>query len=189
MTPLFFESYAGRLGDVLQNFEWSRVLFLAQALRDAWCNGSQVFLCGNGGSAANAMHIANDLLYGIAKEDVGIQVSALPSNASIMTCLANDLGYDEVFARQIRVRGKPNDVLIVLSGSGNSPNVVKALRQAKSIGMQTFAILGYSGGKCLEIADHSIHCEVHDMQICEDVQLVVGHMVTQWLVAHPVRRG
>ena len=145
----------------------------------------QVFLCGNGGSAANAMHIANDLLYGIAIGGTGIRVTALPSNTSVLTCLANDLGYDEIFSHQLRVHGTRGDVLVVLSGSGNSANVVKALAQAKDMDMQTFAILGFSGGRCLEIADTAIHFAVDDMQIVEDLQLVVGHMVMQRLRASP----
>ena len=181
MSPIFFEAYASRLEEILRTYDWSRVKMLAEALRGAWNEGHRVFLCGNGGSAANAMHIANDLLFGISKEGMGIRVSALPSNSSIVTCLANDVGYDEIFARQLRVHGEKGDVLIVLSGSGNSPNIVKALQEARVVGMQTFAILGYSGGKCLELADCPIHFPVDDMQVCEDLQLVVGHMTMQWL--------
>jgi D-sedoheptulose 7-phosphate isomerase len=155
-------------------------------MREAWQAGRRVFLCGNGGSAANAMHIANDLLYGIAMKGTGMRVSALPSNGSVVTCLANDLGYDEIFSRQLKVHGEAGDILIVLSGSGNSPNVVKALEQARSLRMKSFAILGYTGGKCLQLADVPIHFSVNDMQICEDLQLIVGHMLMQWLCVNPV---
>jgi D-sedoheptulose 7-phosphate isomerase len=189
MSPASFEVYAGRLGEILQAYDWSRVRILAEALLGAWNNGRRVFLCGNGGSAANAMHIANDLLFGISKEGMGIKVSALPSNSSIVTCLANDVGYDEIFARQIRVQGEKGDVLIVFSGSGNSLNVVKALQEARQVGMQTFAVLGFSGGKCLELADCPIHFPVDDMQLCEDLQLVVGHMMMQWLRSNKTIRG
>lgn len=181
-----FATYAFRLAEILQAYDWSIVQRLAEALRNAWRDGRQVFLCGNGGSAANAMHIANDLLYGVAPNETGIRVSALPSNTSVLTCLANDLGYDEIFSRQIKVQGQKGDVLVVLSGSGNSANVVKALLQAKEIGIETFAILGYSGGKCLKLTDVAIHFPVNDMQISEDLQLVVGHMIMQWLCANPV---
>ena len=76
------------------------------------------------------------------------------------------------------------DLLVVLSGSGNSPNVVRALEQGRALGLTSFAILGFSGGRCLELADHAIHFPVDDMQISEDLQLVVGHMVMQWLYQH-----
>lgn len=181
---LSFVSYAARLADVLQTYDWSKVERLAKAFHHAWRTGRRVYLCGNGGSAANAMHIANDLLYGIAADGAGIRVSALPANSSVLTCLANDLGYDEIFSRQLKVVGEKGDVLLVLSGSGNSPNVVKAIEQAKACGMQTFAVVGFSGGTCLALADVAIHFPVHDMQICEDLQLVIGHMLMQWLCAH-----
>jgi len=180
-----FGNYADRLSRILQAQDWSPVQRLALALRHAWRNGRRVFLCGNGGSAANAIHIANDLLYGIDAKGAGIRVTALPANSSVLTCLGNDLGYDEIFSRQLKVHGEKGDVLLVLSGSGNSPNVVKAIEQAKALGMQTFAILGYSGGKCATLADVPIHFAIDDMQISEDLQLVVGHMLMQWLCANP----
>jgi D-sedoheptulose 7-phosphate isomerase len=86
-----------------------------------------------------------------------------------------------VFAEQIRVKGRPRDVLIALSGSGNSPNIINALQIGNEIGMSTFAILGFSGGRCKAIAQHPIHFEIDDMQIAEDLQLIVGHMCMQWL--------
>lgn len=188
MTHEYFSGYAQRLQAVLAENDWSKVGTLAGAMREAWKSGSQVFLCGNGGSAANAMHIANDLLYGIAMKGVGIRVTALPSNSSVLTCLANDLGYDEIFSHQLKVHGSAGDILIVLSGSGNSLNVINALQQAHELDMTSFAVLGYSGGKCLQLADFPMHFPVNDMQICEDLQLIVGHMLMQWLGANPVRQ-
>lgn len=189
MTADSFADYSARLQGALAGFEWGKVAQLAQALRAAWEQGRRVFICGNGGSAANAMHIANDLLYGIDMKGAGIRVTALPSNSSVVTCLANDLGYDEIFSRQLKVHGSKGDLLVVLSGSGNSPNVVKALEQAHQLGMKSFAVLGYSGGKCLKIAQVPIHFPVDDMQICEDLQLIVGHMLMQWLCANPANNG
>lgn len=106
---------------------------------------------------------------------------SLSANTSVMSCLANDIGYDHVFSEQLAVQGRPGDILIVLSGSGNSPNILRVLERARDIGIKSFAILGYTGGMSKELADTSIHFPVHDMQIAEDMQLIVGHMVTQWL--------
>jgi D-sedoheptulose 7-phosphate isomerase len=143
-----------------------------------------VFLCGNGGSAANAIHLANDFLYGVSKTlGSGLRVTALPANASVLTCLANDLGYDAIFSAQLAVQARRGDMLIVLSGSGNSPNILKALEHAKSMSVKTYAILGYSGGKAKAMADVPIHFAVDDMQISEDLQLIVGHMLMQYLYA------
>jgi len=174
--------YSSRLQLALQTADWSGVSRLAEELHDCWRNGRQVFLCGNGGSAGNAMHLANDFLYGISKtRGSGLRVNALPANSSVLTCLANDEGYDEIFSLQLAVQGRPGDVLIVLSGSGNSPNILKALAQAKTTGLRTYAILGYTGGKAKAMADVVIHFSVDDMQISEDLQLIAGHMVMQWL--------
>jgi D-sedoheptulose 7-phosphate isomerase len=174
--------YSSRLQMALQTADWSGVGRLAEELHDSWRNGRQVFICGNGGSAGNAMHLANDFLYGISKtRGSGLRVNALPANSSVLTCLANDEGYDEIFSLQLAVQGRPGDVLIVLSGSGNSPNILKALAQAKTTGLRTYAILGYTGGKAKAMADVAIHFPVDDMQISEDLQLIAGHMIMQWL--------
>ena len=159
---------------------------LAEELRQAWIDGRNVYICGNGGSAANAMHLANDLHYGIgacgsSPSLPGLRVEALPSNAGIITCLANDTGYANIYSYQLQVKGRPGDLLIVLSGSGNSANVVKALQKANALQMKTFAILAYSGGSCLELAQVPIHFQIDDMQIAEDTQLIVGHLCMQWL--------
>lgn len=160
---------------------------LGVALREAWRTGHSVYLCGNGGSAGNAIHLANDLLYGAGlRNGGGLKVEALSANTAVVTCLANDCGYDSIFAEQIRVKANAGDVLIVLSGSGDSANVVKALEIGNAIGMATFAILGFAGGRCKTLAQHAIHFAVDDMQIAEDLQLIVGHICMQWLEANPV---
>ena len=121
-------------------------------------------------------------MYGIAKRTgAGLKVQALSANPAVVTCLANDVGYDHIFSEQLAVLAETGDLLIVLSGSGNSPNILRVLEQASSMGVKSCAILGYSGGKCKSLADFSIHFPVDDMQIAEDMQLVVGHMLMKWL--------
>jgi D-sedoheptulose 7-phosphate isomerase len=160
---------------------------LGVALRQAWADGRTIYLCGNGGSAGNANHLANDFLYGAGVTNgAGLKVESLSANPSVLTCLANDIGYENVYAEQLRVKAEAGDVLIVLSGSGNSPNVVKALEVGAAKGMTTFAILGFSGGKCRQLAQHPIHFPVDDMQIAEDLQMVIGHICMQWLCANPL---
>jgi D-sedoheptulose 7-phosphate isomerase len=181
----FFASYSERLQTVLKSSDWSSVANLADSMLDCWKKGGQVFLCGNGGSAGNAIHLANDFLYGIAKKSgAGLRVTALSANSAVITCLANDIGYDAIYAEQIAVLASPGDILIVLSGSGNSPNIVNSLIKAKELGVKSCAILGYSGGKCKDLADIPIHFNVDDMQIAEDLQLIVGHMLMQFLYEH-----
>jgi D-sedoheptulose 7-phosphate isomerase len=181
-VPAFVAAYQKSLESALHSHDWRNVELLARTLQHCWKEGRGVFLCGNGGSAANAIHLANDLLYGVDKiAGRGLRVHALPANAAVMTCLANDVGYDAVFSQQLEVHARAGDVLIVFSGSGNSPNIVKALEKARELGMNSFAVLGFSGGKCLTLADHPIYFPVHDMQVAEDLQMMVGHMCMQWL--------
>ena len=181
----FFADYSKRLQTSLAEAEWSGVAQLAADIHNCWIGRKQVFFCGNGGSAGNAIHLANDFLYGIAKRPGGgLRVHALSANPAIITCLANDIGYERIYSEQLSVLANAGDVLVVLSGSGNSPNILAALDQAKAMQVKSYAILGYSGGQCKAMADVSIHFAVDDMQIAEDLQLVVGHMLMQWLYAN-----
>ncbi|NDH69152.1 MAG: SIS domain-containing protein [Gammaproteobacteria bacterium] len=176
------EKYISKLTHALSLSAMDDVPKLGLALSRAWSTKKNIYLCGNGGSAANAIHLANDFLYGVGRNSgVGMRVEALTANAAVLSCLANDIGYDYIFAEQLRVKANAGDVLVVLSGSGNSPNVVNALEMGNKLEMQTFAILGYSGGKCKQIAQCPIHFDINDMQIAEDLQLIVGHMCMQWL--------
>lgn len=178
----FCAGYAGCLNAVLASADWSGLASLASDMEHAWKHGRQVFLCGNGGSAGNALHLANDLVYGIAKRTGGgIKALALTANPAVMSCLANDLGYHRIYCEQLAVQGQEGDILIALSGSGNSPNIISAIERARALKIRSYAVLGYSGGKCKELADVAIHFPVDNMQIAEDTQLIIGHMLMQWL--------
>ncbi len=181
-APPFAAEYFHKLEKTWHEHDWSSVVTLISALRSCWQDQRQVFLCGNGGSAANAIHLANDLLYGVDKSSgQGLRVTALPANAAVLTCLANDVSYADVFAQQLSVLANPGDLLVVFSGSGNSANILKALERARELGLTSFAILGFDGGRALPLADHAIHFPVHDMQVAEDLQMMVGHMAMQAL--------
>lgn len=174
--------YSARLAEALALPAIKHVPELAAAFKQAWDTKKTIYLCGNGGSAGNAIHLANDFLYGAGlTRGIGLRIESLSANAAVLTCLANDIGYEEVYAEQLRVKANAGDVLVVFSGSGNSPNVVRALEMGNKLGMETFAILGFSGGKCKTIAKMPLHFEINDMQIAEDLQLIIGHMIMQWL--------
>jgi D-sedoheptulose 7-phosphate isomerase len=182
-----FTKYASSLNGLLKNFDWKAAYRLAEALHSAWENGSTVFLCGNGASAANAVHLANDLIYGISPgTENGIKAHVLSCNCSVITCLANDIAYDKIFSYQVSVLGNQGDLLIAFSGSGNSPNVINALIKAKEMNVKTAALLGFSGGRALELADIAVHFPVDNMQISEDCQQIIGHMLMCWLKENPV---
>lgn len=175
-------AYVERMSALMRSFDWAPVARLAHDLGEATQSRRQVFLCGNGGSAGNAVHLANDFLYGVAKKPGhALRVIALPANPAVLTCLANDEGYDRIFEIQLRELANRGDILIVFSGSGNSPNILKALEAARELGVTSYAVLGYSGGKAKALCDVPIHFAIDDMQISEDMQLVIGHMLMQWL--------
>lgn len=131
----------------------------------------RVYICGNGGSAANAIHIANDLV------SVGIRACALTADIATLTAIANDFGYEYVFARQLEVFGDSQDLLIVLSGSGESPNIINAIITANSIGMHTWALVGNFNPRLPKAAGLAINFsgEGDNMQAAEEIQLLRGH--------------
>jgi len=179
-----FVSYTSRFAKVLETYDWNLVEPLFAALENCRKERRQVFLCGNGGSAANALHLANDFLYGISKNGgLPLRSHALSANVAILSCLANDVSYDKIFSIQLRAAAQAGDLLIALSGSGNSKNIVDVLVAAKEMGVRTAAILGYSGGKAKELADMAVHFPIDDMQISEDLQMAVGHMLSQRMMA------
>jgi D-sedoheptulose 7-phosphate isomerase len=177
-----FRSYSANLSKLMASYDWSPVAELADDLAKAIKSRKQVFLCGNGGSAGNAVHLANDFLYGVAKSPgSALRVVSLSANPAVLTCLANDEGYDRIYELQVRELANKGDILIVLSGSGNSPNILRALEAARDVGAKSYAILGYTGGKAKAMCDTPIHFAIDDMQVAEDMQLIVGHMLMQWL--------
>ena len=181
--------YLAQLNSIFTPDILKKIECFSKLLYDAWVNQRQVFLCGNGGSAANALHIANDLHYGIGAcgpDPIipGMRVEALPANTGIITCLANDAGYENIYANQLKVKSTQDDILIALSGSGNSCNIVNAIKTARELRMKSVAILAYDGGQCKDLSDLAIHFPINDMQIAEDTQLIIGHLCMQWLNSH-----
>ena len=180
------KNYLNDLYNLFNEDIYLKIEHLAQNLQKVWQKGNNVFICGNGGSACNAMLIANDLHYGtgacgLPPKIKGLKVEALPSNSGIITCLANDIGYEDIYSHQLENKGNNGDILIALSGSGNSPNIIKVLKTASAKSVTSYAILGFKGGESLNFADYPIHFPIDDMQICEDTQLIVGHICMQWL--------
>lgn len=169
--------YQKMLDNVWNSLDIEIIDNLSVDLINAWHSRNSLFLCGNGGSSANANHLANDLIYGINPAGVGLNVHSLCANTAINLCMANDIGYENIFAKQLNTLGKKGDILIVLSGSGNSANIVKVLKEARRIGLKSYAMLGFDGGECCKLADQIIHFKINDMQIAEDFQMMIGHIL------------
>ena len=151
-------------------------------LERAFIEGCLVFIAGNGGSAATASHMANDLVKSVAQAGGrGLRTIALSDNVPLITAIANDKNYDEVFADQLLTLGQPGDVLIVLSGSGNSANIVRVVEVAQKMQIITIALLGMEGGKVAEMTDVSVIVPSDDYGPIEDAHMVLDHLVTSYL--------
>lgn len=151
---------------------------LVEVLFETYRHGRTVFLCGNGGSAAAASHFGQDLAKGtLEKPDAQrrFRVVPLTDNVGYITALANDEGFETIFEHQLRGLGRSGDLLVAISGSGNSANVLHAVEYARSIGMRTVAVTGFDGGRLREMADVSVHVPVHDMGMAEALHGVVFH--------------
>lgn len=147
--------------------------------------GGTIYTMGNGGSAATASHMVCDFAKGVSDALGGKKFcfECLSDNTPIVMAIANDLCYEEVFVYQLRGKLKPEDLVIGISGSGNSENVLRAVRYAKELGVPTIGITGYSGGKLRELADYRMHVNIDDMQIAEDIHMIFDHMLMRVLSA------
>ncbi len=138
--------------------------------------GSTVFICGNGGSHATASHYCCDFNKGVSSEqEKNTNFICLADNVPTITAIANDISYDEIFSYQLKNRLKPGDLVFVISGSGNSKNIVRAMEVAKERGNRIIGLCGYNGGKVKEMADVCVHVDINNMQITEDVHMILDH--------------
>ncbi len=177
------EAYRERELEVYKKLNLESVNMVINVLEEARLSGKHIFICGNGGSAATASHYCCDFNKGVSEnQEMKYNFECLNDNVPTMLALANDIGYEEVFRHSLKVKMKPGDILIGVSGSGNSRNVVNAMEYARKIGGTTIAIVGYNGGKMKEIADYNIHININNMQISEDLHMVLDHMMMYALV-------
>ena len=176
-------NYLKDLRAALDALDLEQVQAARQLIGAARDQGRQVFLCGNGGSAATASHMANDLGKGASYgRDSRFRVIALTDNVSWMTALANDINYEAIFAEQLRNLGQAGDVLVAISGSGNSQNVLNAVEVAREKGMKTIGWTGFDGGKLAGLADLSIVAGSHHMGRVEDIHTILMHLVCYYFM-------
>jgi D-sedoheptulose 7-phosphate isomerase len=151
-------------------------------IRDHYSRGRKILTCGNGGSAATASHYITDwnkmVHLATGKKFRGI---CLTDNVGLITAYGNDLSYEDVFAGQVDALMDEGDLLVAVSGSGNSPNVIKAIKAARNVKGNVLGVVGYDGGKMKPLCDHAVWVRSNDMQLCEDVHLMFGHMVMKSL--------
>lgn len=181
-TPYYtLDSYAAELSRALSTVDLKE---LDLATRKIYATKGNIYVCGNGGSAAIAEHLTCDCMKGVAMEtDLGqwLNITSLASNFPLISAIANDIGYNEIFSKQIewQVKDGAADVLIAISSSGNSPNILNAISKAEEKGMETIAIVGFDGGDAKQLANIVIHIDSDNYGIIEDASQAIMHFMAQ----------
>jgi len=177
---LYAKGYLSELTSSLEKIDLNAVDASIELLIDAHKKGSRIFTAGNGGSSATASHIVCDFNKGISiHTEKKFEMVCLSDSIPTVTAIANDIGYDQVFVLPLKGRMKQGDLLIAISGSGNSKNIILAAEYAKSIGNKVIAFTGYDGGQLFKMADVNIHLPLHDMQKAEDAHMIMLHLIAR----------
>jgi D-sedoheptulose 7-phosphate isomerase len=157
-----------------------KIIEISEILTECIKNGGKILLCGNGGSAADAQHFAGELVVRLSSDYTrpAIPAIALSSDNFVLTACANDFGFEQVFSRQIEALGKPEDVLLCISTSGNSPNLIKAIEKAREKQMKTVGLLGKDGGRMAKLADFSLVVSSQKTQRIQEVHITICHILT-----------
>ena len=178
----YFTSYHRQLAEAVAGMDTARLDEAVDILATCITDGNTVYSCGNGGSCAISNHLLCDFAKGAQTDtDLKPRIVSLSSGTEIITAIANDMDYSEIFIYQLRTCAKPGDVLISISSSGNSENIVKAVRWAKDNGIKTIAMTGFDGGRSRDLADVPIHVPARNYGIVEDVHQSVMHSLAQFI--------
>jgi D-sedoheptulose 7-phosphate isomerase len=183
----YTKEYLRAIAGILDQLESGPIMTSTRILLDAYNSGKTVFIAGNGGSAAIASHLACDLEKTVAgprgrRATRRLRAVSLSDNVATLTAWANDEGYENVFSERLLAHADPGDVLLVISSSGNSPNILEALRVARELDMRTIAWVGFGGGGALELAECCVHVAIDDYGMAEGIHGVIGHLVTDLVV-------
>jgi len=178
----YAQKYFERLQQVLDGIDHSQIESFVDLLLQARQSGRNIFFVGNGGSAATSSHFANDLSIGTRQQEKSFKVISLVDNIATLSAIGNDYGYDQIFARQIKVYGQKGDLLVGISASGNSPNLLRAFESGRELGLVTVSITAFDGGKLKQIADHSVHVPTNAGEYgpAEDAHLILDHLITYY---------
>lgn len=177
----FFKNYKDRLTNSLMMINDAEINRFIKILKNARERNAQIFFIGNGGSASTASHFANDLAIGSRSVNPPFRAVSLCDNLSVITALGNDFGYDQIFSRQLAFIATPGDVVVAISASGNSPNLLNAVRTAQDLGLEFISLLGFDGGKLKDCADFVLcPTEIGDYGVAEDCHLVINHIIASY---------
>jgi phosphoheptose isomerase len=178
----YFDAYAEELSRAAKSIEPAGLERAAAILTEAYLRGARMFSCGNGGSASIANHTQCDHVKGIrTATDLRPQVLSLSTNVELLTAIANDTSYENIFVYQLQSQSEPGDVLLAVSSSGRSPNIVRALTWARDQGLRTIAVTGFDGGAARAVAEVSIHVDCTNYGIVEDLHQAIMHALAQYI--------
>lgn len=188
------QNYLGRLERVLAAIDRGKVAVLIKKIASFNKKSKNIFIVGNGGSAATASHMACDLGKTILIDNTkerryNFRVNSLTDNVPLMTALANDYGYKYIFSEQLKNLGRKGDMLIVLTASGNSANIIQAVSTAKALGISSFGLVGFGGGKVKDLLDDILLIESDDYGLVEDAHMVINHLITDWFRNQNLNNG
>ncbi|HUR91679.1 MAG TPA: SIS domain-containing protein [Gemmatimonadaceae bacterium] len=183
----FTTAYFSHLSECLATIDPGAVASVIKELAAARAAGERVFIAGNGGSAATSSHMVNDLATDVARKarlTVPFRVSALTDNNALMTALANDIGYENVFVAQLQAWFQPGDRLLAISASGNSPNLLVAARWVREHGGRVISFVGFDGGELQGLSDVCVHVRTAkgEYGVVEDAHLALNHLISNWLI-------
>ena len=174
-----FAEHQALIAKVMQSGELEKLAKAAELIRTALASGHKILFCGNGGSAADSQHLAAEFVGRFQKERNGLPAIALTVDTSILTAVANDYGYDTVFARQVQALGNTGDVLVGLSTSGNSKNVLAAIDVAKAKGIQCIGMTAQGGGKMAEVCDICMAVPCPVTARAQEIHILIGHILCE----------
>ena len=180
----FSRRYLEYVCEVLRAIEVEEIAAFVRTLLEARASGAAIYFIGNGGSAATAAHFANDLAVGTNCSARPFRAISLCDNQAVITAIANDFGYEHVFLRQLQVLARPGDLLIAISASGNSPNLLRAVEYARRSGIHTVGITAFDGGQLRKLADQSVHVPTGPKEYgpAEDAHMVLDHLLGAYLL-------
>lgn len=181
-APSFFDAYAEETVKAWKTIDPTALDRAAEILLDVYTRDAGVFSCGNGGSASIANHLQCDHVKGVrTATDLSPRAVSLSTNVELLSAIANDLGYENVFAYQLQAQSRPGDALIAVSSSGRSPNIMHALTWAREHGLRTIALTGFDGGAARTVAEVAIHVSCTNYGIVEDLHQAVMHGLAQYI--------
>jgi len=181
----FVADYLTRLKLILDDIDVNIVSDIVNTLEETIEKKSRIYILGNGGSAATASHMVNDLGVGLRRRDIiNLDVTSLGDNSPVVTAIANDIGYKNIFYMQMKGHINPNDVIVAISCSGDSPNIIKAVDYAKYLGCKIIGVTGFNGGQLKKLSDINFHVDAqkNEYGMVEDTHMILDHIIYSYYI-------